>query len=109
MSSPDMAASRRKPDPAESDNAPAPSARIAVWLEANQTHLAQAIAQLAGVTIVGAGSPTRGHSGAVASELACPAHDDLRALLTATDADAVLLLTPGELSTRDNAAYSAAM
>lgn len=78
-----------------SANPPGPDA-VAVWAEPAQVDLATAIATLADVRYVAAGSPVRGQTGAVAQALGCPGHDDLRSLLATTDARAVLILSPGE-------------
>lgn len=104
-----MAAPRRKSESAESrqeaPSASEPTRRLAVWLDTAQVPLARAVAELASARIVGAGSPTRGHSGAVADELACAVHDDLRAMLSTVEADAVLILAPGDLGSAGDNAY----
>lgn len=114
-----MPASRRKSEPADPHDdepaaaaqptAPEPAKRLAVWLETAQVPLARAVAELISARIVGAGSPTRGHSGAVADELACPVHDDLRAMLSTIEADAVLILAPGDLGSAGDSAYLGAV
>lgn len=79
------------------------------WLEPAQAELAREVAALAGVRIVAAGSPARGHSGALATELGCRGADDVRAALAEVRADPnagvdgrvdmVVLLAPGDLGT----------
>lgn len=69
---------------------------VAVWADPAQVRLVASVAQLAGVTISTAGSPSRGQSGGVAKALECEPHDDLRSLLTTTDAGAVLIFAPGD-------------
>lgn len=87
---------------------PDASAPVAVWAEPGQTALITAIAAPAGLNIIAAGSPTRGQTGAVAKDLNCPGHDDLRSLLATTEARAVLIFSPGDFGAgRDAADFEA--
>ena len=52
-----------------------------VWLAPEQVELVRQVAQEAGLAVVAAGSPARGHSGAIASQLGAGAVDDLRLAL----------------------------
>jgi predicted dehydrogenase len=67
-----------------------------VWLSGEQTELARAALERAGVLAVLAGSPDRGQTRGVADALGCDAADDLRAAITETQADLVLLMSPGD-------------
>ena len=67
-----------------------------IWATPRQVALARAVAEGAGLELVGAGSPNRGQSGGVASELGCDAMDDLRAVLAGASADAVIMLAAGD-------------
>jgi predicted dehydrogenase len=69
--------------------------RIAVWLEPAQCGLVRDVAAAAGVGIAIAGSPARGHSHGVASELGSEPSDDLRAILASADVDLVWIASPG--------------
>lgn len=83
---------------------PTKATTVVVWLETHQAALAREVAAAAEFTIVGAGSPSRGQSGAVAAELKCKLVDDLRATLASgsvgggadRDVDMVWILSPGE-------------
>jgi predicted dehydrogenase len=66
-----------------------------IWATPRQVPLARSVINAVGLELVAAGSPLRAQSGAVASELECPAADDLRAVLAGSDADVVLLLSAG--------------
>lgn len=57
---------------------------------------------MAGVAIGAAGSPIRGHSNAVATELQTKPLDDLRAMLASAEADLVLIGDPGGFGTGAN-------
>jgi hypothetical protein len=77
---------------------------ILVWASAWRAPLVAALARHAGVTILGAGSPLRGQTGATAQRLGVPPVDDLRAALATTEASGVLLVEPGDFGTsRDDA------
>jgi hypothetical protein len=86
--------------PADDSTPSAPA--LALWLLPEQAPLARAVAAEAGVRIAAAGSPVRGQSGAVATDLGCATLDDLRGALTgaapgaAGECDAVLILAPGD-------------
>lgn len=77
---------------------------IVVWLEPNQVELVRDVALAAGLTIVGAGSPSRGQAGGVAGQLKARVIDDLRALLATgsvtsgaeRDIDLVWILAPAD-------------
>jgi len=93
---------------------PAPIPAI-VWCEPAQVGLVRRVTELAGLSLVGAGSPSRGQSGAVAAELGCRAMDDLRQVLVTSPGEGVKLLwlaAPGDLgadtSTADAATVQAA-
>jgi predicted dehydrogenase len=70
--------------------------RVIAFVDPHQLPLLRAVARDAGVTIVGAGSPTKGQTGTVAARLACQPVDDLRSALTEGDCDAVLIVSPGD-------------
>src|SRR5688572_6933101 len=77
-----------------------PAPRTIVWLDPAHLPLVRELARLADLSTIGAGSPSRGHSNAVASGLAAPPlpHlDDLRATLASAEADLFLIAAPGEL------------
>ena len=81
------------------------------WLTEPQAALVRDVAGRAGLEVVGAGSPVRGQSAAVAQALHAPPHDDLRATLASAEADLVLVAAPGEFGGRaaeDTAAILAA-
>ncbi|MCC6677297.1 MAG: hypothetical protein IT436_09135 [Phycisphaerales bacterium] len=83
--------------PSASNPAESPSlGPVAVWAEPGQVDLVRSVAQLAAVTITAAGAPSRGQTGAVAKELGCAGHDDLRSLIATTEARAVLIFAPGD-------------
>ncbi len=67
-----------------------------IWATPRQAALARAVAEIAGLELVAAGSPIRGQSGAVASALGCEPADDLRAALAGASADAILILAAGD-------------
>ncbi len=81
---------------------PPPSKTALVWLEPEQTDLARRIAKRAGLALHAAGSPTKGRSGAVASELAASSVDDLRLALYESEANTFLILAPGDFGTPDD-------
>lgn len=68
------------------------------WLRADQVGLLRALAQQAALNFVSVGTEDRGRSAAVAAELQpeARAENDLRAALSATDADLVLLGDAGD-------------
>jgi hypothetical protein len=73
--------------------------RADVWLSPEQASLVREIAEVAGVRIGRAGSPSRGKSGGVAADLGASAADDLRAALAAADGDVFLIADPGDFGT----------
>lgn len=74
------------------------------WLEPGQAPLVKAVADRAGLTLIGAGSPSRGQTGGVAAELSCRPVDDLRTVLNTASVDGsadasvklVWIVAPGE-------------
>lgn len=86
--------------------------KAVVWLAPEQAGLVREVARIAGLEIVAAGSPARGHSQAVASELGARALDDLRAAVAQADAELFWILAPGTFGTgqgpEDAAAIGAA-
>lgn len=83
-----------------------------VWCEPAQVGLVRRVVELAGVSLVGAGSPARGQSGAVAAELGCRAMDDLRQVMASAPGEGVKLLwiaAPGDLGTDASGADAAAV
>ena len=71
---------------------------VILWLERHQVDLVAAVARQAKFSIVGAGSPTKGQSGAMAASLGCEVVDDLRAALASAACDAILLFSLGDFS-----------
>src|SRR5689334_2660313 len=75
---------------------PAPSLRsIAVWLEPQHLPLVRETLGLIGATAVLAGSPTRGQSRALASELGCEGVDDLRRVMVEGQVELVWIVAAG--------------
>lgn len=72
---------------------------VALWATPDQAELGSQIATGAGLTIVRAGSPIKGQSGALASVLRVDPLDDLRSALAERIADVVLMLSAGDLGT----------
>ncbi|MFZ4576555.1 MAG: hypothetical protein ACOYN0_19390 [Phycisphaerales bacterium] len=68
------------------------SPRVIAWLNAGQTNLVQRACELAGLSLVGAGSPETGQTGVVAAALGCKPCDDLRAAMVEGACDAIVLL-----------------
>lgn len=81
-----------------------PRPRIIAFLDPAQVPLIRAVAAAVDVELVGAGSPVKGQSGGVAAELACPAVDDLRSVLTDGACDAVLVASPGDFGAAEGSA-----
>lgn len=73
-----------------------PLKRAIAWARPDQVGLVRQVCARAKVDLVGAGSPTKGQTGAVAADLACAATSDVRVALTEGDADAILIFDPGE-------------
>lgn len=71
-----------------------------VWLTESQTDLIAKVAKRAGINVIGAGSPVRGQSSAVAKALGAEPHDDLRATLARAECDVFLLAAPGDFGQR---------
>lgn len=72
--------------------------RAIVWLTPGQVPLAREGARAAELRVIGAGSPERGRSTAVAADLAGAdgaSLDDLRATIAGADADVFWILSPG--------------
>lgn len=69
--------------------------QTAVWLRPEQAGFVRAVADLAGLTIVAAGSPDSSTGTAAASELGCDHIGDLNALLRGSPPPLVLLADPG--------------
>jgi hypothetical protein len=69
--------------------------RTLVWLEPEQTTFVRAVAQLAQLEVVLAGSSIKGRSDHVASELNCAALHDVRAGLANADVDLVWFASSG--------------
>ncbi len=81
-----------------------PRPRIIAFLDPAQVPLIRAVAAQVGVELVGAGSPVKGQTGAVAAELMCPPVDDLRSVLTDAQCDAVLVASSGDFGAAQDAA-----
>ncbi len=77
---------------------PVPTPRTIAWLDPAHLPLVRELARLADLSVIGAGSPTRGQSSIVAGELETTSFDDLRATLASAEADLFLIAAPGELS-----------
>lgn len=72
-------------------NPPHSTHTAAVWLNPDQLELVQAVAQLAGLTIVAAGTSQAGRSGEMAQALGGEPLTDLRNAIASTKVDLVLL------------------
>src|SRR5262249_13028687 len=83
--------------------------KIAVWVAPEQIPLIRDAARVADTTIVAAGSPARGQSGGVASDLEAKSMDDLRAMLASAEADLVLIGDPGAFGAESNQADASAV
>lgn len=70
--------------------------RAIVWMDAAQAALVREVARIAGFSIVAAGSPAKGQTGAVASAMECEPASDLRSALTEADVELVFLADAGE-------------
>lgn len=81
-----------------------PRPRIIAFLDPAQVPLIRAVASQVGVELVGAGSPAKGQSGAVAAELGCAPVDDLRSVLTDASCDAVLIASSGDFGAAQDSA-----
>jgi predicted dehydrogenase len=68
--------------------------RVAVWLNPGHVGLIRAVVERSALRLVAAGSPSRGHSTAVAAELETEPFDDLRAILAGVETDLVLIAAP---------------
>jgi hypothetical protein len=79
------------------------------WLNPEQTDMAGNLARLAGLSVVGAGSPARGKAGSVASALGATSHDDLRSVLTSAECEVVLLLASGDFGADPSGADTGAL
>lgn len=75
--------------------------RAVCWLRPDQAMLARAVRDLAGLDIVGVGSPDAAQRSQAATELETQALDDLRATIASTDASLVLILDPGRFGQSD--------
>jgi len=82
---------------------------IAVWADPTQTDFVRASAQAAGVHIALAGSPLKGQSGLVASELGAEPFDDLRNALAEADVTLFWLASLGDLPSGETAAAGRAV
>jgi hypothetical protein len=71
------------------------SRRVLVWLAPEQLGLVRSVCLAAELELVGVGSPSRGHAGALAGELGVAAEDDLRAALVSAACDLVWIAAPG--------------
>ncbi len=69
--------------------------RAIVWAAEDRAPFLRAAARAADLSVVAAGSPAKGRSGAVAEVLDCPPMDDLRSGLTEGECDLVILGSPG--------------
>lgn len=83
--------------------------RVICWLDTAQAPLVREVAAAANIKIVGAGSPTRAQSGAVATELSTEPVDDLRVALTDAHADAVFIAALGDFGRSDAASDAPAL
>lgn len=86
-----------------------PPKRVLCWLDTSQAALFRELASAANLVIVGAGSPARTQTGAVAVELEASPIDDLRVALTEGDADAILIGALGDFGKSDAASDAAAL
>lgn len=75
--------------------------RAVCWLRPEQSELVLRVLHAAGIEPVFAGSPEASNTGVVAKAMQCEPCDDLRAALTTTDLDLVLIASPGELGHTD--------
>lgn len=73
--------------------------RTIVWLERSQVELMSAVRAASGLEVVGAGSPVKGQSAAVADALGTAAVTDLRAVLATGECELVLIGAPGLFGT----------
>lgn len=76
--------------------------RTIAWLNPRQVPLIAAIADAAGLELIGAGGPKKGRTTAIAQDLGVEHVDDLRAVLATADADLVLIADPGDFATGDS-------
>lgn len=76
--------------------------RIAVWLEPSQAEFVGETVEAAGLTLVGAGSPSKGQSAAAATRLKCEPFDDLRSALTEMPTDIIWLASIGDFGTKSD-------
>lgn len=67
-----------------------------MWLRPDQVAAARALAEAAHIDVVAAGSPARGQSPRIATELACESRDDLRAAVAECATDLCLIMDPGD-------------
>lgn len=72
-----------------------PNRRVIAWIRPDQVDLVRHACAVAALDLAAAGSPARGHSGAIAEQLGCEKIDDLRTALTEGRADAVFIADPG--------------
>lgn len=70
-----------------------------IWLTPEQGVFVRHVVEAVGLSIVGAGSPVKGQSGAVAAELKTEAADDLHAAMRKIDADLIWIASPGSFGT----------
>lgn len=75
--------------------------RAACWLRPEQSELVLRVLKAAGIEPVIAGSPEASNTGVVSKAMQCEPCDDLRAALTTTDLDLVLIACPGDLGHAD--------
>lgn len=66
------------------------------WLRPAQAAFVRAVAQAADFAIVGAGTPSKGQSAAVADALSCAAVADIRTALTEGDAELIFIASTGD-------------
>jgi hypothetical protein len=82
--------------------------RLGVWARPDQVELVRAVATGLGATVALAGSPAKGHGGAVAEALGCASASDVREVLATDSAGAVLMADPGEFGAGEGAADAGA-
>ncbi|MEM9372546.1 MAG: hypothetical protein AAGA55_02795 [Planctomycetota bacterium] len=75
--------------------------RAACWLRPEQTGVVSRVLDAAGIRPITAGAPEPSQTGRVANDLGCEPCDDLRAALTSSDPDLVLIASPGEFGESD--------
>ncbi|MCC6284780.1 MAG: hypothetical protein IT439_05685 [Phycisphaerales bacterium] len=75
--------------------------RLGAWARPDQVELVRAVAADLGASIALAGSPVKGHAGAVAEALGCAGAGDLREVLATDAAKAVLIADAGEFGAGD--------